>query len=124
MILNTAIFTATVQAAKAKAAGNASILRAIDRAVIEITKAPYWSFADGVLTLISSTSGECPARSKHCKHLVARRLMVRYHEALASADAKPVSAPAPVARPKLERRVSTDRNGFTFTTTTFDGWAV
>jgi hypothetical protein len=35
----------------------------------------------------------CPARSKTCKHLVARRLMQRYYEALAVADAKPQAAP-------------------------------
>lgn len=95
MILNTQIFTATVADAKAKCAGNAALLRAIDRAVIEIERAKYWSFADGVLTIISTTSGEryvigddhtCPARSKACKHLVARRLMVRYFGALAEAD--------------------------------------
>lgn len=95
MIINTAIFTATIETAKAECAGNASLLRSIKRAVIEIEKAKYWSFADGVLTIISTTSGEryvigddhtCPARSKTCKHLVARRLMVRYYEALAAAD--------------------------------------
>lgn len=110
MILNLAIFTATVAAAKTKAAGNASILRAIDRAVIEIEKAKYWSFADGVLTIISTTSGEryvigddhtCAARSKTCKHLVARRLMVRYYEALAAADAKPQAAPVADDRAQL-----------------------
>lgn len=111
MILNTAIFTATVQAAKAKAAGNASILRAIDRAVVEIERAKYWSFADGVLTIISTTSGEryvigddhtCHARSKTCKHLVARRLMVRYYERLATADVTHQAAP-PVANEDAER---------------------
>lgn len=98
MILNLAIFTATVAAAKTKAAGNAALLRAIERAVIEIQKAPYWSFADGILTIISTTSGEryvigdnhtCPANSRTCKHLVARRLMVLYSERLASAPAAP-----------------------------------
>ncbi len=102
MILNTAIFNQTVIAAKAKAAGNASILRAIDRAVVEIERAKYWSFADGVLTIISTTSGKryvigddhtCEAQSKTCKHRIARLLMVRYYERLA---AEPVKA-APVA---------------------------
>lgn len=94
MILNLAIFTATVAAAKAKCAGNPALLCAIKRAVIEIEKAKYWSFADGILTIISTTSGEryviadthtCATRSKTCKHLVARRLMQRYFEALAVA---------------------------------------
>lgn len=94
MIINTKIFNQTVATAKAKCAGNAALLRSIDRAVTEIEKAKYWSFADGVLTIISTTSGEryviddthtCPARSKTCKHLVARRLMQRYYEALAAA---------------------------------------
>ena len=110
MILNSSIFTATVTAAKAKAAGNASILRAIDRAVVEIEKAKYWSFADGILTIISTTSGQryvigddhtCPAQSKTCKHLIARRLMQRYYEALAVADAKPQAAPVADDRAQL-----------------------
>ena len=79
MILNTQIFNQTVAAAKAKCAGNASLLRAIERAVVEIERAKYWSFADGVLTIISTTSGKryvigdghtCEAQSKHWKHLV------------------------------------------------------
>jgi len=110
MIINTAIFTATVTTAKAKCAGNAALLRSIDRAVIEIEKAKYWSFADGVLTIISTTSGEryviddthtCAAKSRTCKHLVARRLMVRYYEALAAADAKPQAAPVAEDRAAL-----------------------
>lgn len=110
MIINTKIFTATVTAAKAKCAGNAALLRAIDRAVIEIEKAKYWSFADGVLTIISTTSGEryviddthtCPARSKTCKHLCARRILQRYYEALAAADAAPQVAPVAEDRAAL-----------------------
>lgn len=86
MILNTAIFTATVNEARAKAAGHPAWLRAIDRAVIEIERARYWSFADGVLTIISTTSGkryvvddthECEAKGI-CKHRAARRLLTLY----------------------------------------------
>lgn len=95
MILNLAIFTATVAAAKAKAAGNASLLRTIEHAVNEIEKAKYWAFDGTTLNLISTTSGQrfiiaadhtCYAYSKTCNHLVARRLMVRYFENLAAAD--------------------------------------
>ena len=100
MILNTSIFKQTVETAKAKSAGNASILLGIERATIEIEKAKYWSFSDGVLTLISTTSDEryvidsaheCPARSKTCKHLIARRLMIRYFENLTAAEAVAVA---------------------------------
>lgn len=110
MILNTAIFLATVAAAKAKSARSPAILRAIDRAVVEIERAKYWSFADGILTIISTTSGEryvigdthtCPAQSKTCKHLVARRLMQCYFERLAEADAKPTT---PQATPVADER--------------------
>lgn len=96
MILNTAIFTATVAEAKAKAANYPAWIRAIDRAVVEIERARYWSFADGVLTLISTTSGkryviddahECEAKGKACKHRAARRLMLRYTERLAATKA-------------------------------------
>lgn len=105
MILNTAIFTATIETARTKCNGNAPLLRAINRAVIEIERAKYWSFADGVLTLISTTSGKryvidaahsCDAHSRTCKHLVARRLMQCYFERLAAVDAKPATPPAPV----------------------------
>ena len=94
MILNPAIFTATIEAAKAKAASRPEVIRAIDRAVVEIERAAYWSFADGVLTIKSTTSGEmykvdaahdCPAHSKVRKHHIARLLMIRYTERLAAA---------------------------------------
>lgn len=96
MILNTKIFTATIAAAKAKCAGRADCQRAIDRAVIEITKAAYWSFDGETLTIQSTTSHKmyridaahtCEARTKHCKHSVARLLMVRYTERLKGAVA-------------------------------------
>jgi hypothetical protein len=102
MILNSSIFTATIAAARVAAANRPDVLRAIDRAVVEITKAAYWSFADGVLTIISTTSKKtyridaahtCEARTKHCKHSIARLLMVRYAERLNAAVPAPVAAP-------------------------------
>ena len=93
MILNSQVWKQTIEAAKAKAANNPAVLRAIDRAVIEIEQASYWSFDDGVLTIKSTTSGQlyrvdsahtCPAKSKTCKHAIARLLMIRYSERLAS----------------------------------------
>jgi hypothetical protein len=106
MILNTQIWQATIQAAKAKAAHSPAWLRAIDRAAVEIDRAKYWSFADGVLTIVSTTSGtrytisdehDCPARGQVCKHRAARQLMVRYTERLASA----ASAPAEIVATAL-----------------------
>ena len=96
MILNTAIFTATIAAAKTAAANRPEVIRAIDRAIVEIQKAAYWSFADGVLTIQSTTSRKlyrvdaahtCEAKSKCCKHHIARLLMIRYSERLATAPA-------------------------------------
>lgn len=92
MILNTSIFNSVVEKAKAKAAGNAAVLRAIDRAVVEISRSRYWSYDSqkNVLRILSTTSQKlyvvddshsCEARSKTCKHLVARRLLQRYSEA-------------------------------------------
>jgi len=98
MILNSSIFTATIAAAKTAAANRPDVLRAIDRAASEIEKASYWSFDAGVLTIKSTTSGElyrvdanhaCPARSKVCKHIIARLLMVRYNERLSNAEPVP-----------------------------------
>lgn len=105
MILNTVIFTATVLAAKAKAANRPDVLRAIERAVHEITRASYWAFADGTLSIQSTTSKKlyrvdadhvCEARSKTCKHHIARLLMIRYAErlrAVVPSPATPVKAP-------------------------------
>ncbi len=56
MILNTQIWQQTIEAAKAAASTSPAWLRAIDRAVIEIERSRYWSFADGVLTIISTIS--------------------------------------------------------------------
>ena len=98
MILNTQIFNSVVAAAKAKAADSPAWLRAIDRAVTEILRSRYWAFADGVLTIQSTSSGKlyrvddahtCEARNGVCKHRAARRLLQRYAEMLAQ--------PAPVA---------------------------
>ena len=41
MILNSSIWQQTIEAAKAKSASNPAILRAIDRAVIEIEHSKY-----------------------------------------------------------------------------------
>ncbi|MEP7343216.1 MAG: hypothetical protein ABI977_36155 [Acidobacteriota bacterium] len=117
MILNTNIFTATIEAAKTAAANRPDVLRAIDRAVVEITRAAYWSFDGQTLVIISTTRKKtyridaahtCEARTKHCKHNVARWLMLRYSERLATAEtvaAAPVSKPvtpntAPLYRPR------------------------
>ena len=53
MILNTSLWKQTISEAKAKSAGNDFVLRAIDRAVVEIEKSAYWSFADGILKIKS-----------------------------------------------------------------------
>ena len=110
MLLNIAIFTAVVTEAKAKAANSPVWLRAIDRAVVELNRASYWSFVDGVLVLISTTSKKryvidathtCEARNGRCKHIAAHRLMTRYVEALtsvpAAATAEQPSALVPAA---------------------------
>jgi hypothetical protein len=99
MILNSNIWQQTIEAAKAKAEGNAPLLRAIDRAIIEIERALYWSFVAGVLRLQSTTSKKlyviddahtCEATAngfKFCKHSIARRLMLRYTQNLGVAAA-------------------------------------
>lgn len=96
MLLNTQIWSATVEAAKAKSADNAYILRAIDRAVREINRSKYWSFADGVLKIQSTTSKKlyvidaehkCEATAngfRYCKHITCALLMKRYQERLAA----------------------------------------
>jgi hypothetical protein len=110
MLINTKIFNQTIETAKAKSASNPAMLRAIDRAVVEINKSKYWAYdsTTNVLKLMSTTSSKlyvidkhhtCEAKSGHCKHLVARRLMQRYTEALGvtTAEGKRIVAPAPMA---------------------------
>jgi len=121
MILNSFIFTATIAAAKQAASSRPEIIRAIDRAVVEITKAAYWSFDGQVLVIQSTTSNKlyridaahtCEARTKHCKHAIARLLMVRYAERLAAEQpvpqgnqlAAPPPAPAPSTAPLYRPR--------------------
>ena len=107
MLLNTRIFNQVVETAKLKSATNPAMLRAIARAVYEINRSRYWSFADGVLRIQSTTSRKlyvvddnhtCEAKTV-CKHKVARRLMQRYTEALGvtQAEDKGIAAPAPMA---------------------------
>ena len=102
MILNTSIFTATIEAARTAAADRPDVLRAIDRAVVKIQKAAYWSFTDGVLSIQSTTSKNlyrvdaghtCEARSKVCKHQIARLLMLRYAERLNATLPESVAVP-------------------------------
>ena len=98
MILDAQIWQQTIAAAKSAAAGSTAWQRAIERGVIEIEEAEFWSFADGVLTLISTTSGKryvigdghsCSARGVICKHRAARRLLQRYVERLSAASPAP-----------------------------------
>lgn len=111
MILNTSIWQTVITTAKAKASNSPEWLRAIDRAVVEIEKSRYWSFADGVLTIRSVTTAKlyrigddhaCEARNGICKHRAARRLMQLYFEALRT------PAP-PVAKPMAQRQAERDK---------------
>jgi hypothetical protein len=97
MILNSSIWQQTISEAKAKSADKPAILRAIDRAVKEIEHSAYWSFDGQTLRLKSTTSAKlyvvddghtCEAQSKTCKHHIARRLMLRYTQALGVAAAE------------------------------------
>ncbi|NOT60338.1 MAG: hypothetical protein HOP19_08955 [Acidobacteria bacterium] len=117
MILNTSIWQSVINEAKAKASNSPLWLKAIDRAVVEVETARYWSFADGVLTIQSTSSGklykigndhkcEATAFNRPCKHRAARRLMALYYEALGNVapvadEAAPV-APAIVAMRQRE----------------------
>ena len=95
MLINTRILAEVVATAKAACDGKADLLAAINRAVVELNRSAYWRYSEGVLVLRSTTSGtdyriddmhECKA-TKHnpkkvCKHKAARRLMLRYVQAL------------------------------------------
>jgi hypothetical protein len=113
MILNPQIRLDTVNAAKAAASISPAWLRAIERAVIEIERSRYWSFAGDVLTIISTTSKKtyridehhtceaCSNGHRECKYRAARRLMLRYTERLMTAS--------PVVRQMVEEQIERDR---------------
>jgi hypothetical protein len=113
MILNTKLFSETVEAAKQAASTSPAWLRAIRRAAYEIERAKYWSFDGSTLTIISASSGklykiadghECDARGGVCKHRAARRLMVRYYEKLNAQPAQAVHhALAKIQAERIER---------------------
>jgi hypothetical protein len=97
MILNSSIWQATINEAKALSANNPVILRAINRAVVEIERSAYWSFDGQTLRIKSTTSRKlyvvdeghtCEAQSKTCKHHIARRLLARYTRNLGVAVAE------------------------------------
>jgi len=56
MILNTHIWSQTVEAAKLAASNSPAWTRAIERADNEIRRSRHWSFTNGVLTIQSTTS--------------------------------------------------------------------
>ena len=97
ILLNTKIWAATVEEAKAKAAGSPAWLRAIEKADQQARRGKYWAFdsTTGVLKVMSAssnklytiTAGEhsCEAIKqghKACWHRALFRLMQRYTEAL------------------------------------------
>lgn len=105
MQINLSILEAVVTDAKAKAAGNQRWLNAIDRAMEELITNPYVDYRDGVLLVLSPTSGTiyevtegicfCAAfwAGKPCKHRAQKRLIERY----LAVQASPVAPIAPVA---------------------------
>jgi len=131
MILNSSIWQEVIAAAKTATASTPEWLRAVERGAKEIECARYWSFADGVLSIRSTTSGElyrvddrhtCEAtrHGKPCKHRASRRLMQRYAERLAQMPA-PAAAPAPKPSDWREKAILIKRDGNALIV---DGWAV
>jgi hypothetical protein len=110
MILNSSIWNEVISTAKASTANAPAWLRAVERGAAEIERARYWSFAEGVLTIISTTSGKTYRIDAHhtceavanghtaCRHRAARRLMQRYTERLAQTSS-PAPLPAPAPKP-------------------------
>jgi len=132
MILNSQIWHEVITAAKASTANAPEWLRAVERGAAEIERVRYWSFADGVLTIISTTSGRtyridehhtcaaCENGHKACKHRASRRLVQRYYERLAQTPA-PAPAPAPKSSDWREKAILVKRDGNALIV---DGWAV
>lgn len=91
MNFNLTILEMVTETAKAKAAGNASWLRAIEKAAEQLVTNPYISEHDGGLLILSYSNetyhanGACQckayARGMACWHRAAAKLVKRYREA-------------------------------------------
>lgn len=99
-LLKTQIFNQVIEIARTKSAGNPAMLRAIERAAVELQRSAYWAFdaQSGTLKLMSTTSkklyvvtpGHCACEARTvCKHRVARQLLARYSEILAAPPVSP-----------------------------------
>jgi hypothetical protein len=124
--MNQIKFEKVVEAAKAKAAGHPEWLRAIEKASAGILDGSLivTLFADDT-ALVTSTNGSyrvngqcsCAARTKHCYHRAAKRLMTIY-------ESEPEIIPAPVAPEitcSVERDVITRRR---VKVTRCNGWMI
>src|SRR5215207_6347210 len=98
-------FEKVIAEAKAKCAGNARCLRAIDRAVEQIETNPYMTYENGELLVLGTTgetyraNGVCQCRAyasgQLCWHRTLAKLLKRYFEAEAR---PPAEIPAVVRR--------------------------
>ena len=117
--INLVLFLAVVEAAKAKAAGNASWIRAIDKAAEQIRTNPYIC-EDGDGLMIQSATGsevyhangacQCKAFTKGmaCWHRAAAQLVKRYRQAEATKKAEQTAQP--VAKPVATWPISPARS--------------
>jgi hypothetical protein len=124
--MNKIQFAKVVEAAKAKAVGHPEWLRAIEKAAAGILDGSLivTLFADDTALVTSPNgsyrvNGDCPcaARTKHCYHRAAKRLMAIY-------EVEPETIPAPVAPEiirSVERDVVTRRR---IKVTRCDGWTI
>jgi nucleotide-binding universal stress UspA family protein len=124
MAINKIKFAKVVEAAKAKAAGSPEWLRAIEKATARILDGGLvvTLFADDT-ALVTSLNGsyrvngacDCAARTNHCYHRAAKRLMEIY-------EAEPEAvAVAPEITRSVERDVVTRRR---VKVTRVDGWVI
>lgn len=99
MLLNQAIWQATIAAALTLVGETSAWGRAIKRGAKEVERSAYWNYSAGKLTLRSTTSGKtynitrgdhrCEATEKSgacCKHNAALRLLERYTERLQATE--------------------------------------
>ena len=109
--LNSTLFAAVVNAAKAKAAGHPAWVRAIEKAAEQVDSNP-WIHEDGDALLIASATGneiyrangtcQCKAflNGKPCWHRAAAQLVKRYREVEAQRQAEQLAqSAAPSAWP-------------------------
>jgi hypothetical protein len=132
MNLDITKFNEVAEAAKIRAANNPAWLRAIDKAARMLAGGDLvvTLFADDTALVTSPNgsyrvNGQCPcaARTSHCYHRAAKRL-VEMMETAPVAELVATKAATSARAPRITRSIESDWRGNRYTVTYCDGWSI